>query len=138
MHHSIRAKIPSGKCHARKSTCVNVKLRRRLLAGGASVHIDFHADRHFDDLGGLPGHFGSPCNRTNFVLLNNLVPFEKFASEIFGRNPMCCYVAARKELTVLCEPMSNQRQINGFKMVRLIRVTGCGATHNGEFRIKNA
>jgi hypothetical protein len=77
-------------------------------------------------------------NRTNFVLFNNLVSFEKFASEIFGRNPMCCYVAARKELTVLCEPMSNQRQINGFKMVRLIRVTGCGATHNGEFRIKNA
>jgi hypothetical protein len=75
--------------HLRK----NVKLRRRLLAGGASVHIDFHADRHFDNLGGLPGHFGSPCNRTNFVLLNNLVPFEKFASEIFGCKAyvlLCC------------------------------------------------
>jgi hypothetical protein len=70
-----------------------VKLRRRLLAGGASVHIDFHADRHFDDLGGFPGHFGSPCNRTNFVLRYNLVSFEKFASEIFGSkvyDPLWC------------------------------------------------
>jgi len=31
--------------------------RRRLFAGGAGVHVDFHADRYFDDLGGLPGHF---------------------------------------------------------------------------------
>jgi hypothetical protein len=32
-------------------------------------------------------------NRTNFVLPNNLVSFEKFASEIFGRNRhvlLCC------------------------------------------------
>jgi hypothetical protein len=27
-----------------------------LLAGGARIHVDFHADRHFDDLRGFPGH----------------------------------------------------------------------------------
>ncbi len=30
--------------------------RFRLLAGGARIHIDFHADRHFDDLRCFPGH----------------------------------------------------------------------------------
>src|SRR5262249_39637689 len=31
-----------------------------LLAGRASVHVDFHADGHFDDLGLVPGHDASP------------------------------------------------------------------------------
>jgi hypothetical protein len=58
-----------------------VKLRRRLLAGGASVHIDFHADRHFDDLGGFPGHFGSPCKPDERARpADKVVGIEKFAS----------------------------------------------------------
>jgi hypothetical protein len=42
---------------------------RRLFAGGAGVHVDFHADRYFDDHGGLPGHFGALLvkNLTNFL-----------------------------------------------------------------------
>src|ERR1700692_1703186 len=35
---------------------------RPLLAGGARIHVDFHANRHFDDLRCLPGHYGSPCS----------------------------------------------------------------------------
>jgi len=36
--------------------------RRRLFAGGAGVHVDFHADRYFDDLGVLPAqlHLADP------------------------------------------------------------------------------
>jgi hypothetical protein len=33
---------------------------RQLLAGGAGIHVDFHAHRHFDDFRCFPGHFGSP------------------------------------------------------------------------------
>jgi hypothetical protein len=52
----------------------NVKQSDRLLAGGARIHVDFHADRHFDDLWGLPGHFGSPSqNRTTSVLVDKLL-----------------------------------------------------------------
>jgi hypothetical protein len=36
------------------------KSQRGLLAGRASVHVDFHADRHFNDLRFLPGHVMSP------------------------------------------------------------------------------
>jgi hypothetical protein len=66
--------------------------------------------------------------RTNFVLRNNLVPFEKFASEIFGSHGHGLYAAAREELTVLCEPMSNQGQITKFRVVRIIRDADRGAT----------
>jgi len=77
-------------------------------------------------------------NRTNFVLPNDVVLFEKFASEIFGGKPLSCYAAARKEFTVLCAPLSNQRQINRFRVVRIDPDAGRGATRYGEFRIKNA
>jgi hypothetical protein len=33
-----------------------VKSRCRLLAGGAHIHVDFHAHRHFDDLRCFPSH----------------------------------------------------------------------------------
>jgi hypothetical protein len=32
----------------------------RLFASSAGVHVDFHANRHFDDLWSLPGHFQVP------------------------------------------------------------------------------
>src|SRR5262249_12284298 len=35
----------------------------RLLAGGAHIHVDFHAAGHFNDLRCFPGHFGSPLQR---------------------------------------------------------------------------
>src|SRR4051812_13845284 len=34
--------------------------RSWLLACRAGVHVDFHADRHFDDLRSFPGHSGLP------------------------------------------------------------------------------
>src|SRR5437899_4171705 len=47
-----------------RSTCAERKLTNRLLAGSAHIHVDFHATGHFDDLGGFPGHFGSPFRET--------------------------------------------------------------------------
>src|SRR6185436_9840191 len=50
----------SGTCQARKSTCVRCEMRCRLLAGGAHIHVDFHADRYFDDFRRFPGHLALP------------------------------------------------------------------------------
>ena len=47
---------------------LDVKCRYRLLAGGARIHVDFHADRHFDDLRGFPGHLALLFERTTAVL----------------------------------------------------------------------
>jgi hypothetical protein len=71
--------------------------RKRLFAGRAGVHVDFHANRHFDDLGGLPGHFRSPSNRDDFLPLDKLIQFKKFASD---------YFAARGD--VFCAAMQNE------------------------------
>jgi hypothetical protein len=57
-----------------------------LFAGRAGVHIDFHADRHFDDLRRLPGHFRSPCSGTVFALGSKLLRLKNFASDLFA----CC------------------------------------------------
>jgi hypothetical protein len=43
---------------------------------------------------------------------------EKFTSEIFGRKPVFFYAAMQQEFTYLCDPMSNQRRINRFWIVR--------------------
>jgi hypothetical protein len=58
--------------------------RKRLFAGRAGVHVDFHANRHFDDLGGLPGHCRSPSNRDDFLPQVKLIQFKKFASDYFA------------------------------------------------------
>ncbi len=89
-----------GTCHAWRSTLSqNVKLSHSLPAGGARIHIDFHADRHFHDLWGFPGHFGSLLfnffNRTDSALGDKLMRNEKFASEIFFKHALipfdlCC------------------------------------------------
>jgi hypothetical protein len=98
------------------STCVKTSnYRSRLLAGRARIHIDFHADRHFDDLWGLPGHLALLVNRTNSALLDKLLRNENFASEIFchqPRKPRCFYAAVQNEFTDLCgfpvKPMWDQ------------------------------
>ena len=56
------------------------ELSRRLLAGGARIHVDFHADRHFDDLRRFPGHLALLFERTASVLRDKLLRNEKFAS----------------------------------------------------------
>lgn len=35
----------------------------RLFAGRTGVHVDFHANRHFNDFWSLPSHFRSPLER---------------------------------------------------------------------------
>jgi len=37
-------------------------LRRGLFTRSAGVHVDFHADRHFDNFRSLPGHSILPWN----------------------------------------------------------------------------
>jgi hypothetical protein len=58
----------------------------RLLAGGARIHIDFHADRHFYDLWCLPGHLALLVvkNRTVSALSVKLIRNLNFASKIFA------------------------------------------------------
>jgi hypothetical protein len=77
----IRKPIVTGR-----PTCAKRVLTNRLFAGGAHIHVDFHAAGHFDDLGGFPGHFGSPFS--DFGRLRpgaKLLRAQKFASEIFPR-----------------------------------------------------
>jgi len=58
--------------------------RSRLFAGRAGIHVDFHANRHFDDLWCFPGHSKSPSRAGRFSPSSGkLLRFEKFASEIF-------------------------------------------------------
>jgi hypothetical protein len=48
----------------RQSTSVAIRsCRFRLFAGRAGVHVDFHANRHFNDFWSLPSHFRSPLSR---------------------------------------------------------------------------
>ena len=47
-----------------RSTSVELRnCRCRLFASRASIHVDFHADRHFDDFWSLPSHPRSPRER---------------------------------------------------------------------------
>jgi hypothetical protein len=67
-----------------RSTCAEREFTNRLLAGGAHIHVDFHATGHFDDLRGFPGHFGSPFSRfRTYPPGAKLLRAQKFASEIF-------------------------------------------------------
>jgi hypothetical protein len=52
---------------------------------------------------------------------------EKFASEIFGRAPVSFHAAVQQEFTYLCDPMSNQRRINRFRMVGTVPICGFGS-----------
>ena len=38
-----------------------------LLARGASIHVDFHAHRHFDNLRRFPGHSGLPSHLVQVI-----------------------------------------------------------------------
>jgi hypothetical protein len=72
-------------------------LRYRLLAGGAGIHVDFHADGNFDDLRGLPSHCRSPCKWDEIRPIPNLATNESFASEMFAGKPAtnsCCDAAS--------------------------------------------
>jgi hypothetical protein len=78
--------------------------RSRLLAGGARIHVDFHADRHFDDFRGFPGHLVLLVDRTNSVLPDKLVRNKKFASEILRRSS-ALFAALRRLHVILQSPV---------------------------------
>jgi hypothetical protein len=90
---------------------VKPKLRSRLLAGGARIHVDFHADRHFNDLRGLPGHFGSPWSEQDELRPRDykLVRIVNFASEIFASPTPLCFLLRRKRNSRDC---AAKRQTN--------------------------
>ena len=63
---------------------------------------------------------------------------EKFASEIFGRTPVSFYAAVQEEFTYLCEPVSNQRRINRFRIIRVkARCPASVDVGAARFRINN-
>ncbi|MFK4509798.1 hypothetical protein ABIF81_004976 [Bradyrhizobium daqingense] len=85
-----RAAIAADKDHVfrqsivtERSTCAECS-RRRLLAGGAYIHVDFHAAGHFDDLRGFPGHLALHFREFGRIRpWVKLMRAQKFASEIF-------------------------------------------------------
>jgi hypothetical protein len=46
----------------------------RLLARRAGIHVDFHADRHFNDLRSFPSHSGLPRDGAEFCTDTNVKP----------------------------------------------------------------
>ena len=100
----------------RRSTLRRVKLSHRLLAGGARVHIDFHANRHFDDLWGFPGHLALLFEPDDFrpQVINycgtKSSPVKSLVAIAAFR------AAAHKEITYLCERASKLPGLNGFKV----------------------
>jgi hypothetical protein len=57
-------------------------IRVRLFAGGAGIHVDFHAHRHFDDLRRFPGHFGSPWSKPDELRpADKLIRVKSFAQQ---------------------------------------------------------
>ncbi|MBB4371260.1 hypothetical protein GGD63_004058 [Bradyrhizobium sp. cir1] len=67
-----------------RTTCAERKLASRSLAGGAHIHVDFHATGHFDDLRGFPGHLALHFREFGtYPPADKLMRAEKFASEIF-------------------------------------------------------
>jgi hypothetical protein len=107
----------------------------RLLAGGARIHVDFHADRHFYDLWCLPGHLALLVvkNRTVSALSDKLIRNLNFASKIFASNGNGVLHAATQQIGVRAP--SNQCWINGFLCVG--RFPFVAGDPNGEFRIKH-
>jgi hypothetical protein len=57
------------------------------------------------------------ASRTKSALTGKLIRNEKFASEIFCNNFPSLLVASQKEFTGLCGLASNERRINGFRVV---------------------
>jgi hypothetical protein len=58
--------------HNRRSTSVEIgSCRLRLFASRAGVHVDFHANGHFDDFWSFPGHLCSPSQAARQIAVVN-------------------------------------------------------------------
>jgi hypothetical protein len=54
--------------HNRQSTSVEIRsFSFRLFASRTGVHVDLHADRHFDNFWSLPSHLRSPLKRNGIL-----------------------------------------------------------------------
>jgi hypothetical protein len=77
------------------------------------------------------------ANGTNSALTDKVMRYENFASEIFCHKRGSLYAAVQKEFTFLCDSVSNQRQINGFRVASLDPGADLRPRSSGAFRIKN-
>jgi hypothetical protein len=124
--------VPRPKVHLRQ----NVRcLRYRLLAGRAHIHVDFHAARHFDDLRGFPGHFGSPCisGRTS-ALPDKLTRDEKFATKFFVFETLAYLVASQQDVPQFFA-WANQKKSGSTVSFPTLAGTGMGSAFQGRGNI---
>ncbi|CCD88899.1 protein of unknown function [Bradyrhizobium sp. ORS 285] len=93
---------------------------RQLFAGGAGIHVDFHADRHFNNLRCFPGHCPLLQDGTVIVLSIKLPCYEKFASGIFlfeRLRPAYCSAKSQTRIAMVFVGLSrenNEFVIEGF------------------------
>jgi len=76
-------------------------------------------------------------NRTNSVLAYRLIGNEKFASEIFCHKLALLMLHRKKELTALCNALSNPKGDQRVQSRSLNQDADLGPTSSREFRIKN-
>jgi hypothetical protein len=98
----------------------------RLFASRAGVHVDFHANRHFDDLWSLPGHFRSP--------------FEQHGNPRTESIDMATHEAAQ---ACICTPTKSRKQIlrpstiAGQRRAAISAKLQCGAARSFQFHRAN-
>ena len=93
--------------HIRQSSSVEIWSRRcRLFAGRTDVHVDLHANRHFDNSWSLPGHFRSPLERNGRLpnLRNDRTTLKivQRASARVGRDRMIASAVAMQHRRDFC------------------------------------
>jgi hypothetical protein len=97
---------------------------RELLAGGAGIHVDFHANRHFDDFRCFPGHFGSPYKPDELPpWLLNYRAKKSSPAKSFAINPrvlFCCSAIA--PCGIVFDLKINQNGIKGFTIAHIKRL----------------
>ena len=128
----------SGTCPTRKSTCVRYEMRYRLLAGGAHIHVDFHADRNFDDFWCFPGHSDLPLIPGELRPCRSRYCGSKSSPvKSFAWNSICLCCAA-KGFSRSCAEGLGQNNV-GSSISRLfapLRMAILGATGRCRLRIK--
>jgi hypothetical protein len=94
--------------------------RCRLFAGGAHIHVDFHADRHFGDFRCFPGHLVLLLLPDDFrPHLLKYCGSKSSPVKSFAWNLYLFMLRREEEFTELCEePWSKRRGIKRFAVVR--------------------
>jgi hypothetical protein len=115
------AAIPrSGTRHAWRSTLVKTWIVAAAYLRAAHAYILISMPTGTSTIRGVfQAILALLVNRTHFALAHKVMPFKKFASEIFSSKPLRFYAALQQQFTYLCGPASNQRRINRFRVVRI-------------------